>query len=273
MSPETCVRRGVSYWTTCSCPPCVVDRRRKRKIHSLGTPYRVPAQRAADILAAKIDDGWTSLAIASASGLQPGYFQRHITARKRGLPMPHLGPTVAAAIVGMGAPTAGQINARGPRRRLQALSAIGHSLDAISLTSGVGFTTLAMIRASETERVKACVASKIAAAYGRLEMVPGANSRVRREARAKGWLPPLAWMDIDDPNERPDLTIRDHLPDPVVVDRILAGDFTIKPTRSERYEVIARWPGSDGELERRSGWNVARDKREMRAAEGAENAA
>ena len=70
-------------------------------------------------------------------------------------------------------------------------------------------------------------------------------------------------VDIDDPDERPDMNARDDEVDEVVVLRILAGDFTLTANRAERYEVVRRWTGADNELERRTRWNVARMRREM----------
>ncbi len=77
----------------------------------------------------------------------------------------------------------------------------------------------------------------------------------RNKARAAGWLPPLAWLDIDNPAETPDLSAIDDEVDEVVVDRLLGGDWSLRATRAERWEVIERWSGSDNELERRTGWN------------------
>lgn len=169
----------------------------------------------------------------------------------------------------------GSVPAIGTLRRIQALQAIGWGIPDIAREAGLPVPTLRN-PAYRGERVWTSTAERVAEAYERLAMTwPEGRyaTRSRRMAARKGWLPPLAWTDIDDPDERPDLTVRDDLPDPVVVERILAGDRTLRPTKAERWEVIRRWPGSDAELERIFGWNVARERREMRVAEGAENAA
>lgn len=265
MLPENCTRRPRSYWTTCACTDCTRERLRKHKLYNAGRPYRVPSDFAWKILAEKIDAGWTALALASATGLSDNLFGDHVTRYRRAGERRHLSPATAAAIVRMGRPTKGQVGAEPFRRRVHALAAIGWSLEALAQESGVGFSTLGMI-SSRNERVSAKIANVIADTYDRLHMKPGPNSAVAKEARRKGWLPPLAWIDIDDPDERPDLTATDDLPDPVVVERILAGDYRLKATPAERAEVIARWTRSLNELERLTGWNVSRDRRGMEAA-------
>lgn len=162
----------------------------------------------------------------------------------------------------------------GTVRRVQALAALGWSVAEVSRRAGYDRSHLGlMMRRGSIRKV---TADRVAEIYDELSMsLPPETtraekidaSRSRRIASSRGWLPPLAWQSIDDPNERPDLTVRDTLPDPVVVDRILSGDWHLRATREERLEVIARWPGSDGELERRTGWNVARDRREMHREE------
>ena len=60
------------------------------------------------------------------------------------------------------------------------------------------------------------------------------------------------------------LTAIDNLPDPVVIDRILAGDFTLAKTatKAERVEVVARWQGALNELERATGWRADRYRKD-----------
>lgn len=200
---EKCVRRALTYWTTCRCTDCTLDRRRKRKVFSTGQRYRIPADVAEKVLRDRLADGWTTHALSSATGLRIGYFQRHITAYKRDETLPHIGPELARRLLNMDAPTDGSIGASGSRRRLQALAALGHSLRTIADESGVGFSTLAMIRAGQTNRIKAARALVIRDIYEALHMTPGDNAQVAKEAAAKGWPPPLAYDDIDDPSETP----------------------------------------------------------------------
>lgn len=92
----------------------------------------------------------------------------------------------------------------------------------------------------------------------------GPNVQVRARALNLGHLPPMAW---DDPGTlawplgwtEPIVTTADI--DPVVVDRIICGDFTVTSTHAERCEVTRRWV-ADGRslnsLRMASGWKVER---------------
>lgn len=124
--------------------------------------------------------------------------------------------------------------------------------------------------------VRSSTLARIAEVYDRLETTPPpcATSKEKRGityaltvARRNGWDEPRAWWggDIDDPAETPDpgyqahRSRRDLYVDPVVVERILGGDFTLAATttKAEKVEVVAWWRElgrSLNELERETGW-------------------
>lgn len=96
-------------------------------------------------------------------------------------------------------------------RRIEALQTRGWSLRAIAAEAGVTHNHLVTYGRSRN-RVYAAVFYKIDDAYERLAMkeprqvTRGEKSGVARTknfARRNGLVPPLAWIDIDDPNERP----------------------------------------------------------------------
>lgn len=100
------------------------------------------------------------------------------------------------------------IDGTGSRRRLQALSAIGWSQP--ELARRLGITQGPLWRLMQPgRRVHRGTAARIAALYDRLwnQPPPAGQSatRSRRDAKAKGWAPPLAWDDdtIDDPAAEP----------------------------------------------------------------------
>ena len=196
-----CIRRSKSYWTTCPCDTCVLDRKRATKRLHVGLPHRVPQDIAWAKLARAIDDGWTARALGSATGRDADYFSRHVAARRRGDTV-LLGPTIAADIMRMGVPTEGQIGAEPSRRRLRALACMGYGLNTLVDDTGISFSTLAMIRGNNA-RVSAALAVRITAAYERLHMTPGPDGQARAHARTSGWLPPLAYNRIDDALEQP----------------------------------------------------------------------
>jgi hypothetical protein len=153
----------------------------------------------------------------------------------------------------------------GARRRIQALQRLGWSRPQIAAAAGWNTTgSLNYIARSETITRKTHQA--IARAYDKLSMSlpsgPGV-AQARTWAMRRGYAPPLAWDDIDT-DERPHTgtdrwgRTRDADVDPVVVTRILAGDWRLPCTAAEKAAVVAAWDGSHNELARRTGWKVER---------------
>jgi hypothetical protein len=158
------------------------------------------------------------------------------------------------------------VSAVGIRRRLHALMALGYTGPQVAEASGLSIATMRSIDYHGSQKVHAITAEKVIAVYERLSMTRPEGqyaNRARVMARRRGWLPPLAWDDIDDPTERPSIagdrwgSSPDDV-DPVVVARILSGDFTLRATRAEKEAVVAAWEGSHNELARRTGWKVER---------------
>jgi len=101
----------------------------------------------------------------------------------------------------------------GTGRRIRALVALGWTYRALERETGVAASHLSDI-ARQTRRGRAggLTATRVRAAYGRLSMVRPEGTRAdtaRRRARHLGWPPPLAWDDIDDPDETPTGHLRD----------------------------------------------------------------
>ncbi len=97
------------------------------------------------------------------------------------------------------------IPAVGTVRRLQALATIGHTFGSIAAELGV--TTQAVERISKAALVRRITAARIGNIYDRWSGTPGPSTICRRRAVARGWAPPLAWDNIDDPNEKPHLNL------------------------------------------------------------------
>jgi hypothetical protein len=154
------------------------------------------------------------------------------------------------------------------RTRIESLMAAGHRLSEMPINSRGQWRS--------REHVAVETARAIRDYYAAHEFHIGPDRHTAARARNRGARPPLAWDDpgtLAWPKGRPERAQggstrpRKTDVDLVVVERVLAGD-RLPTTKAERYEVIRRWPGTDSELERRTGWNVARYLREMRAAEG-----
>jgi hypothetical protein len=159
------------------------------------------------------------------------------------------------------------ISALPTRRRAQALAAIGWSFKQQSAMVNRSKEWLSDLLGRDF--VTPETANMIAGLYEQLSMrlppetTKGERISARRGralAARKGWPPPLAWDDIDDPTETPNLGGDDDDIDPVVVMRLLAG-HNIPATRAERTETIRRWV-ADGrptrELNQLYGWKIER---------------
>lgn len=97
------------------------------------------------------------------------------------------------------------VDATGTRRRVQALVALGYSLSAQCAV--LGRTVNNYYKVTRKPKVFAETARAVRDLYRELEMTPAPPSHgavlARRHAARNGWLPPLAWDDIDDPREKP----------------------------------------------------------------------
>jgi hypothetical protein len=159
-----------------------------------------------------------------------------------------------------------KVDATGTVRRVQALLALGHTHPEIAAAAGGPKNISKNVILNRYDNLHADVAAAISRAYEALSMTVPTHWRARecaRRAKALGYLPPLAWDDIDDPNERPrrgsDHARKDDI-DPVVVARVLDGDDSLRPTQAERREIVREWRRLGRpliELERR-GWKPER---------------
>lgn len=155
----------------------------------------------------------------------------------------------------------------GTRRRIQALQALGWSRAEIARRMGYGGQggELRAIMATSST-VNRATAAKVEAVYAELSMTRPTGqgaARARTRAARHGYAPPLAWDDIDDPNERPNYGTRaDYRTcDPAVIERILSGEWKLPATKPEREEVCRSWVAqgrSLRELEAITGWKVER---------------
>lgn len=173
----------------------------------------------------------------------------------------------------------GRLDPTGTRRRLQALAWLGYGWK--ELAEHIGAQENMVIRWARRDAPGSYVfrdtAAKVADVYERLSMRPAPTdttaqkntaARARNRARRNGWLPPLAWDNIDNPNERPDLRSNSHVhetADPSIVERFIRhSDHSLDCNPAERMEIIRRWVNSgrsQRELERVTGWNIRRDIR------------
>jgi hypothetical protein len=94
----------------------------------------------------------------------------------------------------------------GIQRRLQALSRLGYSMKYLADTTGINLSSLCKLRRNpNVQFVRRTVAEAVLDVWEQLQDTQAPASHSSREtvaeARRRGWVPPIAWDDIDDPTE------------------------------------------------------------------------
>ena len=104
------------------------------------------------------------------------------------------------------------VPSEGTARRIQALVALGYTFGQIGGALDRSQDWAAKLAHRRESIVRTDTAERVESLYRRWSMTPAptttsrehrAASYARSTARKHGWVPPLAWDDIDDPNEQP----------------------------------------------------------------------
>lgn len=153
------------------------------------------------------------------------------------------------------------------RRKVRALMALGHSPTRVAERMGITQQAISRILARDT--IRATTAERIDRAYDALEMqIPADTIYTRRTkgiAAKAGWLPPLAYDDID-AGIVADVEVsqgmnHDHIDEFMVDQALQYHDFSLRFTRAEKEEIVRRWIRS-GRSERSlcqlTGWREGR---------------
>jgi hypothetical protein len=103
------------------------------------------------------------------------------------------------------------IDATGTRRRIQALNALGWSDRIIGEHCGLGGKNVYSAKTTKrtTPRIRAAIETAYAALSGVAPAPCQSVSQVKGAARRHGYVPPLGWENIDDPDETPNSGKRD----------------------------------------------------------------
>ncbi|MER6605828.1 hypothetical protein ABT282_07895 [Streptomyces sp. NPDC000927] len=150
------------------------------------------------------EEGWSDEQIAASCGVS----LPTVTAHRLGL-HPRIQRTIADQLLSA-TPTPGNVSATskvrglGSTRRARALVAIGHSLNTLTRETRLARSTVGRVTSGCSSWIAAETAQVVAETYERMSGTLGASDRSRAYAQRNGWAPPLAWDDIDDPNEVPD---------------------------------------------------------------------
>ena len=184
-----------------------VRRLRHHKLRSAGIdPSMVPADEVRAHVHRLMELGWSARSIAQASGADishcgvTGLAQGRTEMTQRStlglLDLPDSASVPPTVEDGVWVPAFGAI------RRIQALLMMGWSHD--DLTEITGVTTRRITRQAQgPQSVRAKNWRAIDRAFRALQAKRGPSPKARDLARGRGYAPPAAWDNIDNPRERP----------------------------------------------------------------------
>jgi hypothetical protein len=112
------------------------------------------------------------------------------------------------------------VSTLGAKRRVQALQAIGWSMNMLETRLGRSRSYLSALMTRDS--MTPATFEAIADLYDQLSMTPGTSRRAIGDAKRGGFVPPLAWDDIDN-DEAPSLGDRDDEIDEIAVERLMTG--------------------------------------------------
>lgn len=149
----------------------------------------------------------------------------------------------------------GTVDATGPLRRLQALVAMGHPPIPLAAHLAMSVEELWALLDSKGARVRLDLreaAEELFDSLWDLRIEGPLGDQMRQLARERRWVGPLAWDDIDDPNEKPNLRGLEPIGsangdpaevisaiDTIALERAIRGEH-VKLTRAERLLAVAR---------------------------------
>lgn len=168
----------------------------------------VDATPARERVQALMDRGFTASAIGRAA------YVSHDTVTRVAHGTEQIWQATARALQGVSearviaaTPGNGYVPRLGATRRVRALQRIGWNMPQIAHAADVTPRTIRAIvdPAQGTTLVSRATHDAIDQAYRALCMTPGPDQRTARMGERRGWVPPLAWDDVDDPVEQPNL--------------------------------------------------------------------
>lgn len=132
----------------------------------------------------------------------------------------------------------------GTVRRLRALVSIGYTESFLAENLGMNVGNLSRVLLDPRPRVTSVTYEAVSSLFSSLWAVPqvGRHAGIaRRVAERHRWVGPLAWDDIDDPDERPNVSGDSDVDtfDETAVELAMAGQ-RVKLTPAERREAITR---------------------------------
>jgi DNA-binding NarL/FixJ family response regulator len=241
-----CINHG-NY--TVGCALCQAnarryDRKRRHAVAAGTWKPIVPAREVLDHIAQLQAQGMSLAAIARRARLSP----KTIGPISRGQRNHLHGPTAAAILAVKPARElpAGWVDAAGTARRIRALVAFGYGLSEQARRLDRHLQQVWEWAWARQDAVTVANRDAVAALYEQLSATPAPPSqsatRARNEAARRGWYPPAAWDDIDDPDAQPTLGDPDALVvDWVLIERACDGEVPLaRLNTGERQEAVRR---------------------------------
>lgn len=188
--------------SACNCPDHQAVRKRTRTLIAQGRPHRIPSERGWDVVTWAAARGWSSAALASATGMGVDLAKVLFRDLRRGH-LRTLHPETCRLLVEcLGAPTAGRVGMVGSTRRLRGMQRMGWSMTGLHQRFGLPRMSLSrIVRGGDGLTLSAMVASDIATAAEWTRDRVGSCAEVAAAADVQGWAPLWAWtgLDVDDP--------------------------------------------------------------------------
>lgn len=246
------------------CEPCRVARNRARKLLRLQTSRGVPMLHTGDELAAVLGP-WLAMGlrvgdVARAAGWAPGQSAHLHHSLREGLPVRRTTFRRLAGVRECDLDDQAMVYADLTRTRVYSLMAAGHSLRDIPIPETGRWRGTRFVAVGTARPVREFFAAN--------EARMGRNLGTATRARAAGHVPPLGWDDPGTlawpdgaPSTEPAPCVSVDAADPVVVRRILDGDWRLTANHAERGEVLTQWRDAGrslADLERLTGWNTSR---------------
>lgn len=201
----TCIRKPGSEWTLCPCLPCRTEMARKSKIHRAGRKaVRDVRPQAWARVVAWVEAGYSQAVLSSLIGVGHRTADAMIRDARAGRQRPIHHATARRILAAPEHPDAGGfIPSHGTWRRLQALTVMGWSMADLATRCDVKESTLHALRDPKHRTTRPRFATVVERLYDELSGKRGPCQYAATRALRKGWAPPAAWDDIDNPTETP----------------------------------------------------------------------
>lgn len=175
------------------------DEKAARLRRARGIPGYIPTDRITGHIHQLQRAGWTNVEIAAFAGVDRrtvhNILHNYVATVHR--------PTAAAILRLRPEDVPNRVPVIGSMRRVQALAAIGWPIAHIGAEAGVRGTLINELVAGRRKRLPLWEAQGIDRVFRERCMTPGPSKTARTVAARNGWVPPLAWDDIDNPDEKP----------------------------------------------------------------------